>query len=97
MNAKPCMHEMVDLTSGRCEGCDKEVMGTECVACGARSEGNVWKDGEVLLFGMLFACSTACAENYARHNAAPGYRPGEPGFAVEVHRDELESPKSEAT
>lgn len=65
-------------------------MTAECINCGAVDEGDVWKDGQVLLFGMLFACSMACAEAYARENAAPGYRPGEPKFRAEVHSDEEE-------
>ncbi len=58
---------------------------SECVECGASSKDeHLWSPGEVCLFGMLFACSLACAKAYAAREAAPGYRPGEPGFSVDV-------------
>lgn len=61
--------------------------GNTCVNCEYVSDGNVWKDGEVCLFGSLFACSMKCAEEWAQENAAEGYKPGQPGFDADVHND----------
>lgn len=60
-------------------------MNAKCIECGKESEGDAWKAGEVLLFGQVFACSRECGEKFAQENAQPGYRPGEPGFDIEVH------------
>jgi len=57
-----------------------------CVECGRESVSadGTWKSGEVCLLGNLFACSETCAKAWATKNAAPGYRPGEPGFFMDV-------------
>lgn len=61
---------------------------SRCVECSKASlDSNAWSPGEVCLFGMLFACSIACAEKWARENAAEGSRPGEPGFFMDVEPD----------
>jgi hypothetical protein len=70
------------------DACRREI-GTmttykECVECHKRSEGDEWRSGEVCLFGMLFACSADCAKAWATRHAAPGFRPGEPGFQMEI-------------
>jgi hypothetical protein len=68
------------------EHAKEHIDGRECCECGKRtaSEDNTWQPGEVCLFGMLFACSLTCAENYAAKNARDGYRPGQPGFDAVV-------------
>ena len=33
----------------------------ECVYCGKPTTSDVWKPGEVCIFGMFYACSEACA------------------------------------
>lgn len=59
-----------------------------CIECGRKSrDPEVWSHGEVCLFGMLFACSEACAKAWAQREAAPGFRPGEPGFRMEIEDD----------
>jgi hypothetical protein len=61
------------------------ILDAECIECGkvSISPDGTWKPGEVCLFGSLFACSLKCAEKWAAREAAPGYRPGEPGFYVD--------------
>jgi hypothetical protein len=62
-----------------------------CCECGKTSDSDIWQPGEVCLFGMLFACSLACAESYARQNAMDGFRPGESGFDVEEWLEDTRS------
>jgi len=59
------------------------VSNSECIECGKPGHGDTWQPREVCLFGTLFACSLACAKKWAAREAAPGYRPGEPGFRVD--------------
>jgi hypothetical protein len=59
-------------------------MSAQCIECKANRDGDTWIPGEVSLFGMLFACSIECAKKWAAENAAIGFRPGEPGFDIDV-------------
>ncbi len=61
---------------------------TKCIKCRKQSDGDVWKPGEVCLFGLIFACSLKCAEAWATEHAAEGYKPGQPGFTVDVEPPE---------
>jgi hypothetical protein len=56
----------------------------ECIECRKQCPGDTWESGQVCLFGTLFACSVACAETWARREAAEGSKPGQPGFFMQV-------------
>jgi hypothetical protein len=59
---------------------------TECIACGKVCPGGVWHPGEVCIYGSLFACSMACAEQWGREHAAQGHKPGQPGWRAEENQ-----------
>jgi hypothetical protein len=60
----------------------------QCIECKATRDGDAWRPGEMCLFGTLFACSVECAKTYAAREAAPGFRPGEPGFDMDVTNEQ---------
>lgn len=60
---------------------------SECIECGKQCPGDTWKPGQVCLFGNLFACSVKCAEAWAQREAAEGYKPGQPGFFMQVESE----------
>lgn len=43
----------------------------QCIQCEKYVEGDIWKNGECCVAGMIFACCRACAETWCKSEDIP--------------------------